>query len=233
MHWILERQDGRRLLQPHVYGLRSTTDYNTGQRVFEDDPDRVIELGFFVRGDSYRFWGLAPSNLHFFGPKDPGERVYFLGADRLGRDVLSRTIYATRVSMTIGLVGVGISLVLGIAIGGVSGYFRRYCRSGDPEADRVPAIPSVHPALDRTSRCHSANDTTDQDLFFHHGDPVDHWLDRACAGGARAVHGTEGRRFHQVRTPRRQPAGANHPTAHGAQLPLAHHCRRHAGDSGE
>ena len=122
IRWVLETPEGRRF-QPHVYDLRSTTDYNTGQRVFEEDPSRVIELGFFVRGDRYRFWGLLPSTVHFFGPKDPGERVYFLGADRLGRDVLSRTVYATRVSMTIGLVGVGISLVLGIAIGGVSGYF--------------------------------------------------------------------------------------------------------------
>ena len=122
IHWFLEVSE-RRHFQPHVFGLNSTTDYNTGQRIFEEDPDRVIELGFFVRGDSYRFWGLVPANLHFIGPKDPGERVYFLGADRLGRDVLSRTIHATRVSMTIGLVGVGISLVLGIAIGGISGYF--------------------------------------------------------------------------------------------------------------
>ena len=122
IHWFLEVSD-RRKFQPHVLGLTSTTDYNTGQRIFEEDPDRVIELGFLVRGDSYRFWGLIPANLHFIGPKDPGERVYFLGADRLGRDVLSRTIHATRVSMTIGLVGVGISLVLGIAIGGISGYF--------------------------------------------------------------------------------------------------------------
>ena len=122
VHWFLENSD-RRQFQPHVYGLNSTTDYNTGQRIFEEDPDRIIELGFFVRGDSYRFWGLVPANLHFIGPKDSGERVYFLGADRLGRDVLSRTIYATRVSMTIGLVGVGISLVLGIAIGGISGFF--------------------------------------------------------------------------------------------------------------
>ncbi len=122
IRWILESPEGRRF-QPHVYGLRSTTDYNTGQRIFEEDPDRVIELGFFVRGDDYRFWGLLPSNLHFIGPEDPGERVYFLGADRLGRDVLSRTIYATRVSMTIGLVGVGLSVIFGIAIGGISGYF--------------------------------------------------------------------------------------------------------------
>ncbi|MDE0112424.1 MAG: ABC transporter permease subunit [Albidovulum sp.] len=122
IRWMLESPDGRRF-QPHVYGLRSTTDYNTGQRIFEEDLDRVIELGFFVRGEGYKFWGLVPSNLHFIGPKDPGERVYFFGADRLGRDVLSRTIYATRVSMTIGLVGVGLSVILGIAIGGVSGYF--------------------------------------------------------------------------------------------------------------
>ena len=123
LRWIAESPDGSRRFQLHVVGLRATTDYNTGLRTFEEDPEKIIELGFWVRGDPYVFLGLIPGDRHLFGPTNPRERVYFFGADRLGRDVLSRTIYATRVSMTIGLVGVALSIILGIAIGGASGYF--------------------------------------------------------------------------------------------------------------
>jgi peptide/nickel transport system permease protein len=81
-------------------------------------------MGFFVRGPEYEMWGGAfTGDLHFFGPKDPERKVFILGADRLGRDVLSRMIYGSRVSMSIGLVGVAISLILGVLLGGISGYF--------------------------------------------------------------------------------------------------------------
>ena len=109
--------------QPHVLGTRASIDYTTGLRSFEPDPGQVIRLGLWVRGDPYRLWGLIPGDRHLFGPVDPAQRVYLVGADRLGRDVLSRTIHATRVSMTIGLVGVALSLALGLLIGGISGYF--------------------------------------------------------------------------------------------------------------
>ena len=120
-HKIRWMQDGR--FAPHVLGHKSTVDYNTGQRLFEEDPGKVIPLGIWVRGDPYKLWGVLEADRHVFGPVNAKDRVYFAGADRLGRDVLSRTIYATRVSMTIGLVGVGLSLALGLLIGGVSGYF--------------------------------------------------------------------------------------------------------------
>lgn len=107
---------------PHVLGYKVVFDYNSGRRSFEPDPAQVIPLGFWVRGDSYRWLGLVPGDRHLFGARTPGDKVFFAGADRLGRDNLSRTIHATRISMTIGLVGVAISLVLGIAIGGLSGY---------------------------------------------------------------------------------------------------------------
>src|SRR5690606_37995842 len=60
---------------------------------------------------------------HLIGPKDPDRMVYLWGADRLGRDLLSMLVLGTRVSMTIGLVGVGLAFILGITLGGISGYF--------------------------------------------------------------------------------------------------------------
>ena len=123
VRFFVEDEAGGRKFQLHVLGYRSKVDYDSGKRIFEPDPRKVIPLGFWVKGDPYKFWGLIDGNRHLFGPTKSRDRVYFFGADRLGRDVLSRTIHATRVSMTIGLVGVALSLVLGITIGGLSGYF--------------------------------------------------------------------------------------------------------------
>ncbi|WP_316860356.1 ABC transporter permease [uncultured Cohaesibacter sp.] len=108
--------------KPHVLGYKVKFDYDTGSRSFIPDPRKVIALGFWVKGDKYKWLGLIPGDRHLFGPIKPREKMFLVGADRLGRDVLSRTIYASRISMTIGLAGVALSLVLGIAIGGLSGY---------------------------------------------------------------------------------------------------------------
>ncbi len=93
------------------------------RRTFVADPDKEIPVSFFVHSWSYKLLGVFESDLHLFGATNGRDRVYLFGADALGRDVLSRMIYGTRVSMTIGLVGVVISLVLGIFLGGISGYF--------------------------------------------------------------------------------------------------------------
>ncbi|KZK76064.1 Oligopeptide transport system permease protein OppC [Pseudovibrio sp. W64] len=122
IHWLLETKDGT-VFQPHVLGYRSKIDYNSGRRTFVEDPRRVVKLGFFVKGKPYNLFGLIPAERRLFGPVKKRDRMFLLGADRLGRDVLSRTIHGTRVSMTIGLVGVALSLVLGVLIGGLSGYF--------------------------------------------------------------------------------------------------------------
>ena len=68
------------------------------RRTFEIDPDKIIPIGLFVTGETYKLWGLFESNLHFIGPIDPADTVYFLGSDRIGRDVFSRLIYGTRIS---------------------------------------------------------------------------------------------------------------------------------------
>jgi len=108
---------------PHVYGYKSETDPKTFRRQYVEDPEQVIPIGLFVEGYTYRLWGLFEWNRHLLGPVDPRQPFYLLGADRLGRDNLSRIIYGTRVSMSIGLVGVAISLVVGLILGGISGYY--------------------------------------------------------------------------------------------------------------
>jgi len=109
--------------EPYVNGYKVAIDYNAGRRTFEVDPTVEYPVGFFVHGTPYRLLGLISTDLHLIGPLDKTHPMYLLGADHLGRDMLSRTIYGTRISVTIGLVGVALSLVLGILLGGVSGYF--------------------------------------------------------------------------------------------------------------
>lgn len=110
-------------LRPFVYGYKSSRDSYTLRMRYEPDPSLRYPLHFFVRGEPYRMWGLLDADLHLFGIKNPDGKLYLLGSDRNGRDVLTRVLYGTRISMSIGLVGVTLSLVLGILIGGISGYY--------------------------------------------------------------------------------------------------------------
>lgn len=121
LHFI-DNRDGLKF-GVYVYGYKSEVDPVALRRVFSIDKEQKVPLGFFVKGHSYKMFGLFPTNLHLFGPKDSEQPMYVMGGDRLGRDLFSRLIYGTRISMSIGLVGVAISLVLGIVIGGISGYY--------------------------------------------------------------------------------------------------------------
>jgi peptide/nickel transport system permease protein len=107
----------------HVQAMSQKRDPFTLATTFEPDPDRLIFIRFLGRGEPYKLWGLIPLERRLFTAAEPDERYFIFGADRVGRDMLSRIIYGTRVSMTIGLVGVALSLVLGITLGGISGYF--------------------------------------------------------------------------------------------------------------
>ncbi|WP_026620439.1 peptide/nickel transport system permease protein (plasmid) [Ensifer sp. WSM1721] len=106
---------------PFVYGRTMTLDMETLKRNYADNPADIEPIRFLCRGDSYRFWGLFESNLHLVCPAEGGQ-LFLLGTDRLGRDVLSRIIYGARISLTIGLLGITVSFVLGIVIGGLAGY---------------------------------------------------------------------------------------------------------------
>lgn len=123
LHLFTEGEDGTRQFLLHAKGLKLELNEEERRRTFVEDPDKIIPLGFFVEGYDYKLLGLIPMNTHLFGAKSPRDRVYLFGADRLGRDIFSRIIMGTRVSMSIGLVGVAMSLVIGISLGGISGYY--------------------------------------------------------------------------------------------------------------
>lgn len=107
---------------PFVYDYKQTLDLETMQRVFTTDTSKVIKLEFFCSGDPYKFWGFLEADNHLICPT-VDQPVFLLGADRLGRDLLSRIIYGARISLTIGLVGIAISFTLGIILGGLAGYY--------------------------------------------------------------------------------------------------------------
>ncbi|WP_240233045.1 ABC transporter permease [Devosia lacusdianchii] len=121
LHFLVSDENGTRFA-PHVLGYKSQVDPKSFRRLFQPDPDKVIPVGLFVEGQPYKFWGIFETNRHFIGPIDPTQPFFLIGGDRLGRDLLSRTIHGTRISMSIGLVGVTLSLVIGLILGGISGY---------------------------------------------------------------------------------------------------------------
>ena len=104
--FFVPTEDGGRAFQPHVKGYAIEIDPVALRRTFVVDDEAIVPIGFFVRGAPYRMWGLWEMDRHLVGPLDPTDPMYLLGTDRLGRDLLTRLIYGTRVSMSIGLVGV-------------------------------------------------------------------------------------------------------------------------------
>jgi peptide/nickel transport system permease protein len=117
LHWV--DPAGHVRLLPFVHDVRLADPHAFR---YEDDPASVIPIRLFVTGEPYRLLGLVPSRRHLFGVRPPA-RVYVFGTDSFGRDVLSRLLYGSQVSLTVGLVGIAISFTLGLLLGGISGYF--------------------------------------------------------------------------------------------------------------
>ena len=112
-------------LQVHVKPLKGKRNKTTLKMEWGVDEKRILPLRFFTSGYEYKVFGLFTTDLHLFGIEKPSARNSFhlLGTDRLGRDQWSRLMHGTRVSLSIGLVAVGLSIFLGILLGGISGYY--------------------------------------------------------------------------------------------------------------
>ena len=139
----------------YTHALKLQVDPITLRKYYIEDRDDVFPLGFFVKGTPYRLFGLIPMDRHFFGvdlsryqgPEDGenAEPVFLLlGADRYGHDILSRVVYGSRISLSIGLTAILITFILGVTIGGISGY----CSGGvDTVIQRIIEIINSFPQL--------------------------------------------------------------------------------------
>jgi peptide/nickel transport system permease protein len=123
LRWFVANEDGSSSFAPHVTGYKMEVDPASLRRTYVADESVIVPVSFFVQGGEYKMWGLFPASLHLVAPTNPSDTMYLLGTDRLGRDLLSRLIYGTRISMSIGLVGVCISLCLGVTLGSLAGFY--------------------------------------------------------------------------------------------------------------
>jgi peptide/nickel transport system permease protein len=111
-----------KLHRPFVYKMNMYVDKETFERTFEPDKSKPYPIRFFVRGSDYQWLGFIKSNIHLFGV-DQGVQINLMGTDILGRDCFSRNISGLQISLTVGLLGVAITFILGCLIGGASGYY--------------------------------------------------------------------------------------------------------------
>ncbi len=118
-------QNGQFTFRPGVFGLTGHRDPNTLLLTYTVDRSQWYPIRFFTEGPEYKLWGLFDAKVHLIGlgPENADQPFFLLGTDRLGRDMLSRIVYGARISLSIGLVGVALSLFFGIILGGISGYY--------------------------------------------------------------------------------------------------------------
>jgi peptide/nickel transport system permease protein len=107
-------------MRPFVHGIKTKRDPVTLRKVATADPEQRRYLRFWVTGDTYRFWGLIDTSVHLFGLNEG--KLHLFGTDELGRDLFSRTMFATGTSLSIGILGVLVAFVLALIIGGIAGY---------------------------------------------------------------------------------------------------------------
>ena len=114
-------RDGTFHARPFLYGYDMKVNEQTWMREYTENVDKRFPVRFFSRGESYRMWNLIQLDRHLLVVKGDGY-LHLFGTDQLGRDLFSRTLYGARVSLSIGIIGVTLTLVLGVLFGGLAGY---------------------------------------------------------------------------------------------------------------
>jgi peptide/nickel transport system permease protein len=130
-------------LRPFVYAITQQIDRKTLQYTYTEDRSKRYYVRFLMPGDKYKVLGLIESDVHLFGV-DKGATLYLFGTDALGRDLFTRTIFGAQLSLSIGLVGVFISLSLGLVLGGISGFYGGWA---DTLIQRFAEIMRAFPAI--------------------------------------------------------------------------------------
>lgn len=108
---------------PFVYDVKLKVNKQTFRRTYTEDQSKKYYLHFFVKGKPYKFIGLIKTKIHFIGLKDANAPFFIMGTDKLGRDVFTRILYGSRVSLSFAFVGIFFTFIFGIILGGISGYF--------------------------------------------------------------------------------------------------------------
>jgi peptide/nickel transport system permease protein len=112
--------DGK-FIGPFVYGITEGYDEITWAQKYVYNHEEINRIRFFIKGDAYKIVSLIPGDIHLFGTE--GGSVHLFGTDSMGRDIFSRCLVGSQISCTVGLVGIAISFVIGVILGGVSGYY--------------------------------------------------------------------------------------------------------------
>lgn len=111
----------------YAYRYIQNTDPVTRRKYYVRDSSKRVKLTFGAKGYPYRFIGLIPTTTHFLGVADSGaagsaSKLMLFGGDKFGRDIFSRILMGARISLSIGIVAIVVSFILGVSIGGISGY---------------------------------------------------------------------------------------------------------------